>query len=132
MRCNKLKQLDGYVVGVLPAGNQEPNYKEFFPEDDPIFSIIDFENLRDEYGNFQYKIVENEGRNFVTLEPQQPNEEQIKKVEKKDKTKVIRKEYKLEEELEMIRKIIIASSLTIPEECKPYIDFITKIIKEKE
>lgn len=131
MKCNRLKQLDGYVVGVMPSGDREPDYREFFPDDDPIFNLIDFENLRDEYGNFRYKIVENEGRNFVTLEPQTPNEEQLHRVAKKNLSKKIREKYSLEDEMMIIRKIFLKSNVSVPNDCKPYFDFITKIVKEE-
>jgi hypothetical protein len=132
MRCNRLKQLNNYVVGIIPAGDREPDYREFFPDDDPIFNLIDFENLRDEYGNFQYKIVENEGRNFIIHEPQEPKEEQIEKVAKKSLSKKIRDRYSLDDEIMMIRKILLQSDIVIPEDCKLYFDFITKIIKDEE
>lgn len=107
----RLKFVDGYFAGLRAAGRQQIDYEEVFPANTELP-----EDLRDEYGNLQYKIVvdtvriEDDGTSgerkevSVVKDPRHPTNEQIRKVKERKLVEKIRQRYSLNDELSLLHR----------------------------
>lgn len=99
--------VNDYINGQAAAGRQQIDYKTIFPD-----SVKVPEDLRDEYGNLQYKIqvdtIQTEDgeqkKVSVVKDPQHPTTEQIAAVEERKLVAKIRQKYSLNDELALLHR----------------------------
>lgn len=104
---HRAKYVNKKLAGWIPAGRQAPDYKAIFPD-----SLSIPEEMRDEYGNLCYELV-NEGTPDARFEKVtvEPTEEQVSAIRKRRIVQDMQKAgYDINTEIALIKDAITAQS----------------------